>query len=134
MYVIKKNQRQFANFAEVLKFLALLNDDVDTSKSAPNYALFSKSQGIVSGVNLVDMFQRIHDVFGIRVVPRGCIEFPGGYILTFEEGYLERAKPEEKQDLSDKTKADLLAMAKDKGLDVSSSMKKEDILAAILAS
>ncbi len=133
MYVIKENQRQFGNFAEVLKFLALLNDDVDTSKSAPNYALFSKSQGIVSGVNLVDMFQKIHDVFGIRVVPRGCIEFPAGYILTFEEGYLERVKPEEKQNLSEKTKAELLAIAKEKGLDVSSSMKKEEILSAILA-
>lgn len=134
MYQIKENQRFFENFNQLLSFIELLGADPDFTKSVPNYAMFSKSRGIISGINFIHLCQEIHDVYGIRVIPNACLEFNNGYILTFEEGYLEEVKPEEKQKLDDLTKAELLAMAKDKGLDVSNSMKKEDILAALLAS
>lgn len=133
MYPIKENQRYFENFMEVLNFLALLNPDVDTSKSAPDFAMFSKSKGIVSGLNLIHLCQEIHDVFGIRLVANGCVQYANGYLLTFEDGYLERVKPELRKELSAKSKADLLAMAKEKGLDVSNAMKKDEILQALVS-
>lgn len=134
MYQVKQNQRFFENFNQLLDFIDLLGADSDATKPVPNYAMFSKSHGIISGINFVHLCQRIHDVFGIRVVPNACLEFNNGYIMTFEEGYLEKVKPEEKVKLQEKTKAELLAMAKDKGLDVSNAMKKEDLLEALLAS
>lgn len=134
MYNVQSNQRHFDNFAEVLQFLFLLNDDVDTSKPAPEYALFSKSTGIVSGVNFINLCQRIHDVFGIRVVPSGCVQYPNGYLLTFEEGYLEQVKPEEKKELAKESKANLLAKGKELGLEVSNAMKKDEIISVILSS
>jgi len=134
MYQLKQNQRYFENFNQLLHFIDLLGADSDPTKAVPNYAMFSKSRGIISGITFVHLCQQIHDVYGIRVIPNSCLEFNNGYILTFEEGYLERAKPEEKEGLQEKTKAELLAMAKDKGLDVSNAMKKEDLLAALLAS
>jgi hypothetical protein len=134
MYQIKENQRYFQNFNDLLKFIEVLGADPDTTKSVPNYSFFSKKSGIISGINFVHLCQEIHDVYGIRVVPNACLEFNNGYILTFEQGYLEKVKPEEKEKLSDLTKAELLAMAKEKGLDVSNAMKKEDILTAIMES
>lgn len=134
MYQLKQNQRFFENFIKLLEFIDLLGADSDPTKVVPNYAMFSKEHGIISGVTFVHLCQRIHDVYGIRLVPNSCLEFNNGYILTFEEGYLERYKPEEKEKLQDKTKAELLAMAKEKGLDVSNAMKKEDLLTALLDS
>lgn len=133
MNTLQTSQRQFFNFAEALHFLALLSSDVDLSRPAPNYAMFSKSKGIVAGCNFPHMCHLIRDTFGIKVIPEGCIESISGYIFTFEGGYLEETKPEERKELSLKSKADLLAMAKEKGLDVTNAMKKEDILLSLIA-
>lgn len=134
MYTLQKNQRQFFNFSEMLHFLSILTDDIDMSRQTPNYALYSKSRGIVGGMNFMHLCQMIRDTFKIGLIPSGCVESITGYILTFEEGYLDKVKPEERKDLNSKTKAELLALAKEKGLEVSNSMKKEEILSAILAS
>lgn len=147
MQRLKENQYRFLTFAEVLDFLEKFTDQLDRSKQQVNLSVWKKDYGIVGGVSFTNLCAKIKPTFGIALIPEECIQYPrgGGYVLTFEEGYVSEQEqkkaeksttesPEEKEDLESKTKAELLALAKEKDLDVNTSMKKEEILAALLAS
>lgn len=129
MFVTKENQKSFWNFSEFLIFLNKINSDVELNKQTPNYAMFSKSKGIIGGCNFTHLCQLIKETFGVKLIPSGCIEANFGYLVTFEDGYLDQVEKElAKSTLEEKTKAELLAMALEKGLEVKPTLKKEEII------
>lgn len=124
MFILKDGQKSFSNFMEFALFLESINSDVDLTKQTPNYCMFSKTKGIVGGCNFKHLCELIKDIFNIPLIPNGCIEAPYGYLITFENGFLEKLS----KNFQDKTKQELLKMAEDKGLSVKQNMKKEDII------
>lgn len=132
MFVVKENQKSFWNFNEFLVFLNKINDDVELDRQAPNYAMFSKSKGIVGGCNFIHLCELIKETFNVKLIPSGCIEANFGYLVTFEDGYLEKAEAKISQgNLDEKTKAELISLASEKGIEVKTTMKKEEIISLL---
>lgn len=129
MIRVSKNQVRFLNFADLIRHLHSLNNDIDLSKSGPDNSVFSKTKGIIAGANFYHLVKLLNDEFDFKFQASGCIQSWEGYLMAWD-GEFPEAKKEEK-DLSGMTKVELLEIAKQKSIEIKLPMKNEDIISAI---
>ncbi len=136
------NQRQYGSWAEFLKDVAAFSEDFDYDKSfnMKNFSYFKKDGQQVMAGTFAGYMQSLKNELGLKIVPEGCFDSGFLTIVLFEdyakeitEANKKSSKLSKEKVLSEKTNPELLALAKEMGLDAKANMSKKTLVELILS-
>lgn len=129
MIKVSENQVKFITFAEMAQYLSTLNGDIDLSRCGPDNSIFSKSKGLIAGNSFFHFISLIDNAFDLGLNASGCISYWDGYLLTFNSEVPEAKIKEDS--LEDKTRPQLLKLAKEAGISFDKTITKDELVLAL---